>query len=215
MSWPRRGPPALSTNKFEARTGLTIPRSDHVPLEQLDWAIAGSSSSVPTPERGPNTTHSQWKHWIDSRTLDVENATDEGYMSPLGKERTLEQGRMVNPETGAETDYEEIWVDEEPKGVPSDKGKQIVVLDFQGNGEAERGRVVKLGRLCQGLLRVGDTITAERWEWQEGKGWWRSKVIGGGTSLPCNSVLEDWDGSENTTMELEGRTWTVIEAGHV
>lgn len=185
---------------------------DIVPPEQLDWAIAGSSSSVPTPERGPNTTHGQWRHWIDSRTLDVENATDEGDNSPLGRNRTLEKGRMVNPETGLETDYEEIWVDEEPRPVPSDLGKQVVVLDFQGRDESQRGRVVKVGRFCQGLLRDGDAITAERWEWQESKGWWRSKKMGHGDDLPCEKVLRDWDGSEGATFKHDGRTWTVIEA---
>ncbi|KAH7361780.1 hypothetical protein B0T11DRAFT_327927 [Plectosphaerella cucumerina] len=87
--------------------GAASSGEDVVSPERLDWAIAGSSLSVPTPDRGPNTTHSQWRHWVDSRTLDVENATDEGFMSPLGGGRTLEEGRMANPETGVETDYEE------------------------------------------------------------------------------------------------------------
>ncbi|ETS81679.1 hypothetical protein PFICI_06681 [Pestalotiopsis fici W106-1] len=186
---------------------------DEVPLERLDWAMAGTSSSVAIPERGPDATRSQWVHWIDSRTLDVENATDEGYMSPLDGNRVLEEGTMMNPETGLQTDYEEIWNDEEPKAVPSDTGSHIVVLDYQGNdGAAQRGRVVKLGKYCQGLLRDGDAITAERWEWRQDRGWYMSKNVNKSTQIPCEHVLDNWNKAKGTTFEYSGRTWTVIES---
>lgn len=165
-----------------------------------------------TPERGPDTTHSQWRHWIDSRTLDVEAATDEGYMSPLGGGRTLEEGRMANPETGRETDYEEVWIDEDPRPVPGGTGPQIVVLDYEGKGAEERGRVVRLGRVCQGLLRVGGEIWAERWAWTEAEGWQRSKRVGNSGGLPCKAILEGWD---EKAITAEGRTWTVVETGEI
>ncbi|KAF7533814.1 hypothetical protein G7054_g6767 [Neopestalotiopsis clavispora] len=186
---------------------------DDAPLERLDWAIAGTSSSVATPEKGPDTTHSQWKHWISSRTLDVENATDEGDMSPLDGNRTLEEGNMVNPETGVATDYEEIWIDEEPKAVPNDTGSHIVVLDYQGNdGASQRGRVVKLGKYCQGFLREGDTMTAERWEWRQDRGWYMSINVNKSTNLPCEHVLDNWSKTAGATFQHGGRTWTVVES---
>ncbi|PSN60440.1 hypothetical protein BS50DRAFT_535969 [Corynespora cassiicola Philippines] len=186
---------------------------DIVPLERLDWAIAGTSSSVATPDRGPDTTHSQWKHWIDSRTLDVASATDEGFMSPLGSGRTLEEGNMANPDTGVPTDYEEIWMDTDPEPVPDDDGPQICVLRFQGQGEGERGSVVRLGKLCQGLLREGDEIRAERWEWEVGRGWKRTKRIGNGAKLPCNLILGPQTLAEGQVFDHEGNKWTVMETG--
>ncbi|KAF3046865.1 hypothetical protein E8E12_003933 [Didymella heteroderae] len=119
-------------------------QDEHLDLKRLDWAIAGTSSSVPAPSKGADVKLSTFHHWIDSRTLDIEAATDAGYMYPMppdGRdELVLEKGNMVNPETGVPTDYEEVWIEREMNAVPGDQGSQVVVLDFD-QGVEERGRV--------------------------------------------------------------------------
>lgn len=167
--------------------------------------------SVAVPDRGPDVKLSTFEHWIDSRTLDVASATDEGYMYPMETdgqdELVLEVGNMVNPETGLPTDYEEVWIEREPESVPGEEGSQIVVLDYD-EGVEHRGRIVKVGRLCQALLRIKNEVIAERWEWSDRKGWWRNTLVDHNGALPCKQFLRSLD---DDTIEHDGRTWRVVE----
>lgn len=122
-------------------------------------------------------------------------------------ELVLEKGNMVNPETGIPTDYEEVWIEREMNAVPGDEGCQVVVLEFD-RGVEERGRVLRFGKLCQGLLRKGDEVVAERWEWNEEEGWTRSLLVGRDGALPCRKLLQS---SELDTIKHDGNTWTVVE----
>lgn len=163
------------------------------------------------PDKGSNVNLSTFRHWIDSRTVDVDSATDAGYMYPLDTEGedelVLELGNMINPETGLPTDYEEIWIEKELEPVPGDKTSQIVVLDYD-QGVGNRGRVVRVGKLCQGLMRAKDEVVAERWEWKEKTGWLRSQLVGREGGLPCAKLLET---SAGDTIEHDGNIWTVVE----
>lgn len=112
-----------------------------------------------------------------------------------GSNLTLEKGRMVNPATGEECDYEELWRDLEPAVVSSSSDAsdpaECVVLKFEDGPGKARGMVVWLGRFCQGISRVGEDVTAERWEWKEAEGWKRTVRIGGeGVPLPCEVLLK-------------------------
>lgn len=184
---------------------------EHLDLERLDWAIAGFSSSVAAPEKGADVTFSTFHHWIDSRTVNIDAATDAGFMYPMPpdgeNEMILEKGNMVNPETGVPTDYEEVWIERKVDAVPGDEGDQVVVLDFDQSVE-ERGRIVRVGRLCQGLLRKGNEVVAERWEWSEKNGWSRSHLIGRDGALPCGKFLQS---SARDTIKHNGVIWTVVE----
>ena len=164
----------------------TLTEADELPLSRLDWAIAGtSSSSAPQPDgRGGHFTHAQWRHWIDSTTADAAGVVDEGDNFPQADGSTLETGSMVNPSTGRDTPYEEVWDDVEPTTTGS--GLNCVVLELD-EGE-RRGRVVRLGRYCQGFVRVGEGIALERWEWVGGRGWTRT-VRMGALAVPCEEVL--------------------------
>lgn len=105
---------------------------------------------------------------------------------------TLEKGRMVNPATGRETDYEELWKDVDPVAAAAGEGAkdvECVVLKFEDEPAKARGSVVWLGRFCQGISRVGDDVSAERWEWKEVEGWKRTVRIGA-RELPCEVLLK-------------------------
>lgn len=143
--------------------------------------------------------------------MDVEAATDAGYMYPVqtdgDDELVLEKGTMINPETGLQTEYEEVWIEREVDPVPGGEDSQVVVLDFD-RGVEHRGRIVRVGKLCQGLLRVTDEVVAERWEWNEQEGWSRSELVGRKGALPCEKLLTS---PAFHAIQHAGNTWTVVE----
>jgi hypothetical protein len=146
-------------------------------------------------------------HWVDSRTKDAESATDEGdeYEQPGGL--TLEKGSMVNPDTGRMTDYEEVWRSVKPRR--DERGARCVVLETRNEEGTVRGRVVRLGQYCQGLLRDGDEISLERWELN---GEWKKTVAMGPKGLPCGQVVkEEVEWAEGATVQVEGYAWAVVE----
>ncbi|KAK1573765.1 uncharacterized protein LY79DRAFT_525217 [Colletotrichum navitas] len=179
----------------------SAPTADGAPathgIERLEWGIAGtSSSSMRDGGDGVQVRHSRWEHWIDSRTTEPENAADEGDMYEQPGGLTLEKGRMVNPATGAETDYEELWRDIDP--VPPTRS---------------RGLVVWLGRFCQGISRVGeDDVAAQRWEWKGEEGWKRTAQIGA-RELPCEALLKTGAPlSVGAHVVHENLVWDVLES---
>lgn len=162
---------------------------------------------------GKATTHSIWHHWVDSHHANAEEVIDEADMYPQTDGRTLEIGRMVNAATGKMTDYEELWKDVEPLVTSSEEAipKACVVLQLQDDAHKARGMVMRLGQFCQGVLRVGESVNLERWQWYERGGWKRASRIGD-YWLPCGVVLDGYQ-----TLALGGEVkhgeylWEVIE----
>ncbi|KAL6400880.1 HRI1 domain protein [Ilyonectria robusta] len=185
-------------------------QEEALPVDRLEWGIAGTSSSWMRDDgKGGQIRHSQWEHWIDSHTTEPENATDEGDMFPQPDGTTLETGSMVNPATGKDTAYEEVWLDVEPIPTSTSDVKSIVLhMETETGG---RGSVVRLGQYCQGFLREGDLMTAERWEWEAAKGWKRT-IRMGDAELPCEKVLDDGLGAKkDEVVEIGGNAWKVVE----
>jgi hypothetical protein len=131
-------------------------------------------------------------------------------MFPQTDRRTLETGSMINPATGVLTDYEECWIDVEPVATRKDEGKKLYVLALHDDENKARGMVVRVGQFCQGVLRVGDFFSLERWVWNELKGWQR-KVHMGDLWIPCGLALDE------THLQLGGEItygdyqWKVLE----
>lgn len=167
----------------------------------LDWAFAGTSSRCPAGRAAA------WTHWVDSR---AEAMRDEAEVEELAGGAELERGRMVNPETGVEADYEEVWRSVEPVTVTAAAG--CVVLQTEDGSRGERGMVIRLGQYCQGILRAGDGVTVERWEWRLEEGWERSARFGEG-QLPVSALVGP-TGVVEVGGEIEdgGRIWKVVEA---
>ncbi|KAL2132255.1 hypothetical protein VTI74DRAFT_4050 [Chaetomium olivicolor] len=215
-----------------------------LPLSQLDWAIAGLSVTVTddeideggpgswfNPEKGSApgkwVQHNRWHHWIDSRTSNAEEVVDEGdiFECPFSPDLILERGRMVNPETGKMTDYEEVWRSEFPHRVPMRHAHdptpdvECIALQWQGEEVGERdqravkrGLVVRVGRYCQGLLRDGDSITAIREEWDKHKQEWMTVVKIGKEKLPMTTATSfASDLCVGAKVTVAGRVWEVVE----
>jgi hypothetical protein len=210
------------------------------PGSQLEWAIAGQTTytTTPTGER-----RGRWAHWIDSRSTRpaadegvlervpdadvrarwpelVPDADDSGELPEV----TRETGCMVNAATGREEEYEEIWVDER-KEVPGraagaegefgrEEGSCCVVARFEGHGEVlGRGLIVWIAQFCQGILRVGEEVTVERWEF---RGEWVSVYREGNGCLPCGWVVKESsdlrEGNEFTAPLTGGMKWKIVES---
>lgn len=116
---------------------------------------------------------------------------------------------MVNPETGLETEYEELWRDEDPLPTTSQK-VNITVLRLE-KGDDTKGLVILLGAYCQGLLRRGDNITAERWQWGQSGGWVRTIKIGDDV-LPCPEIMEKISSSCGELVAVGNDSWQVVES---
>ena len=116
----------------------------------------------------------RWTHWVDSRVVysaDSKNGdeapADEGdmYRMPEDQRLTLEKGRMVNPKTGREEEYEEVWGpdDDDEEGEEGSQSR-CVVWEIDDEAGSKKGRIVRVGRWTQGILRRGDELLCERWK---------------------------------------------------
>ncbi|KAH6632445.1 hypothetical protein F5144DRAFT_593212 [Chaetomium tenue] len=234
LTTPNRRFVDLRILKSDSSASATAVPPDHVtlPLSRLDWAIAGTSSSSVIPSRqepGKEIRHGQWAHWIDSRAADCDGVVDEGDMfdDPSDASLTLETGRMLNPATGVETDYEEVWRSDPIQTVPAPGGGpgdgQVTCLALQmesvtGGGSegpgkrVKRGLVVRLGQYCQAFARDGDNITLERLKWDAAQQWWVTQVRIGDQELPTEiathlaheTMLDD-------EVRVGGAIWKVVE----
>ncbi|KAF4462506.1 hypothetical protein FALBO_10686 [Fusarium albosuccineum] len=194
----------------EGHQGPWTGQDDPLPLSRLDWAIAGISTSTKRPDpSGALTSYSTFDHWISSRSLTPELFPDAGFMYPQPNSLTLEKGSMINPATNVDTAYEELWHDATPSAVPGEDGVRALALQVHDDEKGMRGSVVRLGRHAQGLLRVGDGVSLERWEWKDG---WKRTVRIGDEELPCEKTLGEENLSEGDVVDVAGRSWKVVES---
>jgi hypothetical protein len=210
-------PPAIDDLSLENE-----PRSNtgkNLGIERLDWGFAGQATSTPHPT-GSGPSHSKWEHWVDSKTsLDDPAVSDEGdmYLQPDG--RTLEKGRMVNPVSGVEEDYEEMWRDEIFGKPPSwIDGDRLSCVVWKCEAAGYKGSIVRLGPYCQGVIRVGGSFCAERWkvgdEESEYAGKWVLLARIGEGSVGCEGALglDDKSITIGRGFVVDEREWRVTEA---
>ncbi|CAK7225666.1 hypothetical protein SCUCBS95973_005940 [Sporothrix curviconia] len=178
----------------------------------LDWALAGTSSSTPVAE---GVADCVWRHWVDSRDDAADNAAaDSGRNTDQPDGTVLETGAMVNPTTGQVQSYEEVWRDDDRALA----GSRCVVLQHEEASEG-RGMAMVLGPYCQGIMRTRDGgVTVERWQKEtaeeKGKAAWKLVFRHGPGELPCAALFEGESSLEAGEYLVDGanRRWTVVEA---
>ena len=144
---------------------LDAPDPDNF-LYELEWAFAGKSHTRPLSPSQNGTeraSHSVWEHWIDSRSDDP--SADEGDLWPQPNGDVLEIGRMIRPSTGLLTDYEELWTDLPIGTVGEETHCVSIVLRVKESTPNGRGMIIRAGDWCQGILKVREHVTIERWKW--------------------------------------------------
>ena len=143
---------------------------------------------------------------------------------------------MLNPSTGKVQAYEELWKDLPPERIGSEPAPVTVVLRAENPDLATRGMIIRVGGWCQGIIRVGDEVSVERWRyrvvasgirgangdvdadgmngatgerWEEGG--WERVVRTGEASLPCCVCWERKDLKPGGEVWNGGLRWKVIE----
>jgi len=220
----------LNTPRLVSTDGRNNPALSHpyrfelgVLYTGLEWAIAGKSSYEPS--KTTPATHGTWTHWIDNRT--TKPGKDEGDMVTRDDGSTLEMGWMVNPATGEEGYYEEVWMTEvfsmatQDRSVRPRKQGSYVYVEGEDKSKEWKAAAIWVGRYCQGIVRKGDEVTVERWQWDEtGRGglgeWVRTWRTGNGVSA-CGWLVSEAEevqvGMKLNVPDLEhyGGDWIVKE----
>jgi hypothetical protein len=217
-------PLKLPTTLFEPTSTLvlTSPTNTFVDLrflkpltpcpaaDELEWGFAGHSSSRPTAL--PGVSHSTWTHFVDSRyPTDFKSIpVDEGDMYALNDNLTLEHGHAFHPHLKAVKSHEEMWEDEDVLSTDAGSTKKCVVLGLQDDKKGIRGAIVRLGQYVQGIVVMGNGVTAERWEWTEKGGWKRTKRVGR-QMLPCAVLMGAMGLSVGGVVRFGEFEWSVQE----
>ena len=199
---------------FDTATAASANSANQGSLQRLEWAFAGSSTSVPVQSDGKeqqtdweNVTHSTWTHWLDSRfpVGDPDIPTDEGDMYPLADDLTLEVG------------HAEMWRDVEVVSTSESQTMVCVVMRCQDDAAGVRGVVVRVGQYVQGIVIQGEAVTAERWEWdaerqgeQEAAKWQRTVRVGN-SFLPCAVCFRPGALAVGGKVRFRALEWVVEE----
>ncbi|KAF2731778.1 hypothetical protein EJ04DRAFT_442373 [Polyplosphaeria fusca] len=197
-------------------------------MDRLDWAFAGTSTSVPITAKSTDpapaassAVHSVWTHWLDSR-FPVGHTSippDEGDMYPVPNypTSTLEHGSAANPVTGRMECYEEMWEDVPVQAIPTSTlpatgaKKWCVVLRLDDMQHQARGVVIRVGQFVQGLVKQGNRTYVERWEYNHAKEFFdRVSRIGDGF-VPCPSTFEPTKLGLGNRMTYGDFEWVVEE----
>ncbi|KAI4603816.1 hypothetical protein KJ359_003636 [Pestalotiopsis sp. 9143b] len=187
---------------------LLLPESSQdLPVRDLaavDWAFAGTSSHDETV----SPPHSVFTHWVDSRHADAAAVRDEGDNFPGADEgESLERGHMVNPVSGRDEPYEECWVDGiqvDERGARADSG---FVLRYEDGDD--KGLVVRVGDLIQGVLRRDGDVGLFRWVLGHGETRTIVAEVGQHESFPRDGLTNPKKSDKIDSKN--GWTWGCVE----
>ncbi|CAF9928970.1 MAG: hypothetical protein ALECFALPRED_004183 [Alectoria fallacina] len=130
----------------------------------LNWAFAGKSHTTFSQDSSKQLSHTVWDHWIDSRSNNPDSDEGDMWVQPNGD--ILEKGKNSDPVSGEETEYEELWHDLQVEAFGKKHNRSSLVMRADQPERMIRGMAVKIGGWCEGLLKIGDGLTVERWEWR-------------------------------------------------
>ena len=206
--------------KTSLQSEATVDGEKAIDISSLEWAFSG----VAATEDRDGICHKTWTHYIDSRSpYGTDPPMDEGDMFPEPNGVLCrEKGRMVNPETGEMSHYEEMWESVEAHATDADTNKWCLVAAATAEEHKARGTLIRVGQFIQCLLIVDDEVNVERWVYagagdsQTGdgdpKGWARTIKLGP-RALPCARFFRAAECKEGEPLEDAAQlwTWTVTE----
>ena len=99
-------------------------------------------------------------------------------------------------------------------GGDSQPSRLSIVLQHEDVVRKSRRMVIRLGQLCQSVVRIGDDFAYQRWEWTHEDGW-RQTSVSGKLSMPCDilAILGE-EMSTDTTINYaneDGLRWQCVE----
>lgn len=199
-------------------------------FKALEFANAGQATySTPSQEDAPPGTirkRGKWTHWCSTEISEAGYDTGDVLVRDDGS--VLETGTMAHPESKQMTPYYEVWVDEKPVFAPQEPGAKKrtkgshVIIRCEDEERQIRGMIAWVGRYCQGIVRQGEDLYVERWEFDEGDhggrgAWARTWKSGRGPPLPCGWVVKEEEPVKNSAVlnppDLDGKgaEWHVLE----
>ncbi|KAF2097542.1 hypothetical protein NA57DRAFT_77798 [Rhizodiscina lignyota] len=201
--------------------GQTSTEAGSSSFRGLDWAFAGMSTTLRSPIAGDAAEIMEWQHWIDSKHSTQESGNvvrDVGRCFPQPNGDTQELGKMVNPDTGLETEYEELWGALEIQSTEVDTDRKIAVVlqtsEKQEDGKNAavcKGLVVRVGQFIQGLAVIDGHVTVERWAYDKYRREWNEVVRLGCAKLPCSKLFDPINIVEGEEISHGDLSWRVME----
>lgn len=155
----------------------------------LEWAFAGKSHSTISKDSSMQLSHTVWDHWIDSRSNNPDPDEGDMWVQPNGD--ILEKGKSKDTATGEEIEYEELWHDLHVEAFGKKDNRSSLVIRADNPERNIRGMAIKIGGWCEGILRVEDELTVERWEWKSPIDM-ASKVASSETNKESGRTFNDW-----------------------
>ena len=122
----------------------------------------------------------------------------------------LECGQNVDAETGAVNKYEELWHDIGVQLVGQEKDHLSAMLIANDKSHDTKGMIVRVGDWCQGILKVGEDTTVERWHWSH-KDHWQLVAKLGQKSLACGATFDRISLELGKVIRHHDLDWKVIE----
>ena len=114
----------------------------------------------------------------------------------------LETGTMLNPDTGTEMAYEELW-----RILPIEGGREVALLESVG--PHDKTFLGRIGKWFQGIgTSEGGKVHARRSELVNGQ-WVDIFVIGDQQMVPVIQVHTKWE--EGNEVDIDGRLWKVVD----
>jgi hypothetical protein len=217
-------------NTLPPKRSQPYPFQPGTDFEALEFGNAGQAtySTAAQEVESPESAQKQgkWTHWCSSEMPDVDYDTGELTVRTDGS--VLETGAMAHPVTKQVTPYSEIWIDEKPVFAPQEPGAKsrtkgtYALVHCEDTSRGIRGMIVWVGRYCQGIVRKGEDVCVERWEFDEkahgGRGEWvRTWRNGEGLPLPCGWVVKEEEPIKTGSVlhipdwDRKGGEWHVVE----
>ena len=141
------------------------------------WAFTGVSKvtfpgfkdqrgEVGTKDEWPYMAHQLWEHDVDSKGS---GTVDEADMFVLQNGDTMEVGIAKDEKTGNEKMYKEYWIEPKDEAHGRLKKTPCVVAELvRSTGSLKKGRIMRIGKYCQGVVEcspaAGASVMAVRWE---------------------------------------------------
>lgn len=202
----------LTSRQSRFFVDVRIFKQHQLTTDALQWAFAGTSESWYDESNGQR--FSRWSHWIDSKAEEPE--VDQGEMITLENGDVLERGVNVDAVTGEETMYEELWSDLEILTVGGEDVRVCAVFRVDDEEKNVRGLFVRVGSWCQSILKIGNELTVERWEWaargeEPAHGSWERVVHVGSEDLLRPTEIPFVDPQKINVVEQRGFTWKLAE----
>ena len=136
----------------------------------------------------------------------------------------LEKGSNSDPVTGEKSEYEELWRDLEVEAFGKKHNRSSLVMRADEAEKNLSGMAIKIGGWCEGIMKVENELTVERWEWkptdcainvstteaskekgQTRNDWIRTFRTGQG-SLPCKMMCSRTEGKFGLSTVLKCST---------